>query len=56
MADDRYIHDSILEPRSQIVAGYPPIMPSFAGQIGEDDVFKLVAYIKSLATSTRPAQ
>jgi cytochrome c oxidase subunit 2 len=49
VADDRYIRDSILLPRSQIVAGYPPIMPSFAGQIGEDDLLKLVAYIQSLA-------
>ena len=24
-------------------------MPSFAGQIGEEDLLKLVAYIKSLA-------
>jgi cytochrome c oxidase subunit 2 len=31
------------------VAGYAPIMPSFAGQIGEEDILKLLAYIKSLA-------
>ena len=48
-ADERYIRDSILLPRSQIVAGYPPVMPSFAGQIGEDDLVKLVAYIQSLS-------
>lgn len=54
LADERYIHDSIVLPESQIVAGYAPIMPSFAGQIGEEDVFKLVAYIKSLAQSPRP--
>ncbi len=48
IADQRYLHDCILVPRSQPVAGYPPVMPSFAGQIGEDDVLKLVAYIKSL--------
>ena len=49
IADERYIHDSIVFPERQIVAGYAPIMPSFAGQIGEEDIFKLVAYIKSLA-------
>ncbi len=48
IADERYIRDSILLPASQIVAGYPPIMPSFAGQIGEDDLMKLIAYIQSL--------
>ena len=52
IADDRYIRDSILKPKSEIAAGYPPVMPSFAGQIGEDDLLKLVAYIKSLADKT----
>lgn len=53
-ADDVYIRDSILMPRKQIVAGYSPIMPSFSGQIGEEDVLKLIAYIKSLAEGRRP--
>jgi cytochrome c oxidase subunit II len=48
-ADERYIRDSILLPKSQVAAGYPPVMPSFAGQIGEDDLLKLMAYIQSLA-------
>jgi cytochrome c oxidase subunit 2 len=51
VADERYIRDSILLPKSQIVAGYPPIMPSFAGQIGEDDLMKLIAYIQSLSNT-----
>jgi cytochrome c oxidase subunit 2 len=49
IADDRYIHDSIVLPDRQIVAGYAPTMPSFAGQLSEEDMVKLVAYIKSLA-------
>jgi cytochrome c oxidase subunit 2 len=48
-ADDKYLRDSILLPSSQVVASYPPIMPSFAGQIGEEDLIKLIAFIKSLA-------
>jgi cytochrome c oxidase subunit 2 len=48
IADERYIRDSILLPKAQIAAGYQPIMPSFAGQIGEDDLAKLVAYVQSL--------
>jgi cytochrome c oxidase subunit II len=48
LADEAYIRDCILNPRSFTVAGYPPLMPDFAGQLGEDDVVKLVAYIKSL--------
>ncbi|HSC22473.1 MAG TPA: cytochrome c oxidase subunit II [Casimicrobiaceae bacterium] len=55
VADERYVRDSILLPRREVAAGYAPIMPSFAGQISEDDILDLIAYIKSLAdTSERP--
>jgi cytochrome c oxidase subunit 2 len=47
-ADDRYIRDCILLPDTQRVAGYPPLMPSFAGQIGEEELLKIISYIKSL--------
>lgn len=47
VADDRYIRDSILMPQAQVVAGYAPVMPSFAGQIDEDELLQLIAYIKS---------
>jgi cytochrome c oxidase subunit 2 len=47
-ADEKYIRDCILVPRSFTVAGYPPVMPSFAGQLGEDEIMKLIAYIQSL--------
>lgn len=48
IVDDAYIRDSILQPKKQIVAGFEPIMPSFAGQIEEGDILKLIAFIKSL--------
>jgi cytochrome c oxidase subunit 2 len=47
-ADERYLRDCILLPRTFTVAGYPPVMPDFSGQLGEDDLVKLIAYIKSL--------
>lgn len=49
IADDRYIRDSIMQPKQQVVASYEPVMPSFANVIGEDDLVRLVAYIHSLA-------
>jgi len=49
VADDRYIRDSILMPASQVAAGYAPVMPSFAGRVSEDELIRLVAYIKSLS-------
>jgi cytochrome c oxidase subunit 2 len=48
VADERYLRDCILLPRTFTVAGYPPVMPEFSGQLGEDDLLKLIAYIKSL--------
>ena len=53
LADERYLQDSILLPKKQIAAGYAPIMPSFEGRIGAEDVLALVAYLK---TRTRSAE
>lgn len=47
-ADETYLRDCILNPRSFTVAGYPPVMPDFSGQLSEGDLMKLIAYIKSL--------
>jgi cytochrome c oxidase subunit 2 len=49
MADEGYIRDSILLPQQHVVAGYQPIMPSFKGQVSEEQLLQLIAYIKSLA-------
>lgn len=55
-ADETYIRDSILLPRKQIAAGYPPIMPSFQGQISEDEIQQLIEYIKSLGPNGQNEQ
>jgi cytochrome c oxidase subunit 2 len=47
-ADERYIRDSILLPQTQVVAGYKPVMPTFQGHIGEDELLKIIAYIKAI--------
>lgn len=52
-ADDRYIRDCILLPETVRVANYPPVMPSFMGQISEEDLLKIVAYIKSLGSEAQ---
>lgn len=48
-ADEAYIRESILHPQAKVVAGYEPIMPTFQGQVTEEQVLQLVEYIKSLA-------
>jgi cytochrome c oxidase subunit 2 len=49
MADENYIREAILNPGAQVAAGFKPIMPSYQGQISEDNLMALVAYVKSLA-------
>jgi cytochrome c oxidase subunit II len=51
-ADDGYIRDSILQPKRDIVAGFEPIMPSFAGLLDDGEIQSLTAYIRSLASQT----
>jgi cytochrome c oxidase subunit 2 len=47
IADETYVRDSILLPKKDVVAGYSPIMPSFAGQISEEDIVAIINYISS---------
>ena len=53
LADEAYVRESILNPNAKIVKGYNrDIMPVFQGQIGEDGLLQLIAYIKSLSPPT----
>jgi cytochrome c oxidase subunit 2 len=48
-ADDTYLSNSILDPNSQIVAGFPAsVMPNFSNTFTQTDIDALVAYIKTL--------
>jgi cytochrome c oxidase subunit II len=47
-ADEQYLRDSILLPNKQIAAGYQPIMPTYQGQISEEELNAIIAYLKSL--------
>ena len=52
IADEAYVRESILKPHSRITQGWGETMPAYAGQINEEDVLMLIAYIKSMGTST----
>lgn len=45
--DEAYIRESILNPQAKVVAGYPPVMPSYDGQLSEQSLLQLIEYIKS---------
>ena len=51
LADEDFIRGAILEPAQHAAAGYAPVMPSFAGQLDEEQVVALLAYIKSLRSA-----
>jgi cytochrome c oxidase subunit II len=48
VADDNYIRESILNPAAKIAAGFQPIMPTFQGQVSEEDLIRLLSYVKSM--------
>ena len=52
VVDDMYLRESILNPGAQIVAGYQPLMPTYKGQVSEEQLNHLIAYIKSLTPSS----
>ncbi|MCA1620322.1 MAG: cytochrome c oxidase subunit II [Acidobacteria bacterium] len=46
--DESYIRESILNPQARLAAGFQNIMPTYQGQLSEEQVLQLVAYIRSL--------
>jgi cytochrome c oxidase subunit 2 len=54
IADEDYIHESILEPSAKVVAGWQNIMPTFRGQITEEEIYALIAFLQSLGPGATP--
>lgn len=48
VADDTYLRESILRPWNKLTAGYDRTMPAYEGQLSEEDVLNLIAYIKTM--------
>lgn len=46
--DEAYIRESIVNPTAKVVEGFQPIMPAYQGQVKEEQLLQLVAYIRSL--------
>ena len=47
--DEDYVRRSILDPHSELVAGYPAIMPPYDGQIDEEQLLMLIEYVRALS-------
>jgi cytochrome c oxidase subunit 2 len=48
VVDDDYIRESILVPTAKVAAGFAPVMPTYKGQVNEEQIIQLISYIKSL--------
>ena len=53
-ADEAYIRESILNPTAKVVTGFAPIMPTFQGQVSEEQLLSLTEYIKALPAARAP--
>jgi cytochrome c oxidase subunit 2 len=52
-ADEDYVRRSILEPQAQVVSGFAPVMPSFAGRLDETQLRTLIEYVRQLQGDIR---
>ena len=55
-ADDAYLRDSILLPLLHVRAGYEPLMPTYQGRITEEELFQIIAYLKTLPNASVEAK
>jgi cytochrome c oxidase subunit 2 len=47
--DDNYIRESITQPLTSVVAGFPPVMPTFSGRLSDAQINALIDYIRTLS-------
>ena len=52
--DEPYLREAILSPNAKTLAGYASTMPSFQGQLNEEQILDLIAYIRSLGDGGGP--
>lgn len=43
LADAAYVRRSLLEPKSEVSAGYQPVMPSYAGSLTDEQIESIVS-------------
>ena len=48
VVDENYIRESIIEPQAKVREGYRPVMPTYQGQLKDEELDALIEYIKTL--------
>jgi len=56
VVDENYVRESIIYPKAKIVAGYQPVMPSYKGQLSDDDIASIIEYLKSISENAGNAE
>jgi cytochrome c oxidase subunit 2 len=51
--DEAYLRQAIVDPGSLPLPNYRQVMPTFRGQVSEEQILQLIAYIKSLDSGER---
>ena len=46
--DENYIRESILEPQAKARSGYRKVMPTYQGQLKDEEIAAIIEYIKTL--------
>jgi len=48
LVDENYIRKSILDPASEVVAGFDPVMPTYQGRMKDKEISVIIEYMKTL--------
>ena len=49
IVDESYLREAILNPSATVANGFRPVMPTFAGQLTEEQLQALIVYVTSLS-------
>lgn len=55
LVEEQYVRESIIDPKAKIVAGYQPVMPSYKGQLSDDDIASIIEYLKTISQNAGPS-
>lgn len=54
--DANYVRESILDPKAAVTAGFQPVMPSYQGQLTDDDIASIIAFLKTISEHATAAE
>jgi cytochrome c oxidase subunit 2 len=48
VADESYLHESIVDPTAKVVKGFDPVMPTYKGTLKAEEIEEIIAYLKTI--------